>query len=586
MSLLVWLPLNGNLENKGLSDATFSAYASDIYLSVANDGKISPQCYQRTAAAGNGFRSSKTFKLDGDVSMCCWAYISDAPETSANGLITNHNHKDGSGFGITVKRQDENDFRISCNEGRSGSDRTYHTYYGTTNIKDAWHHLALTHNQAKKELKLYVDGVCEKTVSGKNFAVGDNPFDLFVWSTGYIHSLDYHAIGKLNDVRLYDNCLSEKELSEIAKGMVAHYKLNGSGGKNLITQMRAGRSMTNINKYSLLADYSANTDTYAWFDVSPELDPAKIYTLSFDVTNFPGEEGEAWTWNLYNNSNYAIWVDHDGHYVYTFTPNPDGPHTGFLFDDGGRPAPKGKVTFSNFKIEEGEFESPWYPHQTDSLYSILFNNTEYDCSGYEHHASYYGTPVFSGDSPIGASSMTFTGSNAVVCGRGPMVTDELTVNLWVYMSDWSKLSNSYRIMSCTEGGGWNFENVGHFIVYAGGAYIRASGTLTSLPSGWHMLTGTWDGYQSKIYADGILKASSSALASKTKISYNNNNGIFIGVEAGGSATTPGSPYFTGKISDVRIYGKALSEQDIKELYQVPISISNKGEVLAKQLMEV
>lgn len=36
--------------------------------------------------------------------------------------------------------------------------------------------------------------------------------------------------GQLNDVRIYDNILSAKEIKEIAQGLILHYKLDGFNG--------------------------------------------------------------------------------------------------------------------------------------------------------------------------------------------------------------------------------------------------------------------------------------------------------------------------------------------------------------------
>lgn len=100
-----------------------------------------------------------------------------------------------------------------------------------------------------------------------------------------------------------------------------------------------------------------------------------------------------------------------------------------------------------------------------------------------------------------------------------------------------------------------------------------------------MFTGTYDGYITKIYIDGVLRGSSSTKSEKTPIFYNASNGIFIGAEAGGSATTAGGQYFNGKISDLRIYATALSASDIADMYNVPASVTKNGKLLAYDFHE-
>ena len=55
---------------------------------------------------------------------------------------------------------------------------------------------------------------------------------------------------------------------------------------------------------------------------------------------------------------------------------------------------------------------------------------------------------------------TFDGvDDFVAIGRDQMYTDKITVSLMAYMDDWSLYgSRNMRLISCTEGGGWNFEN--------------------------------------------------------------------------------------------------------------------------------
>ena len=234
MSLLVWLPLNGNLNNQGLHEVTFSN-ENTTNLSVNASGKIG-SCYQRATkqTAGRIISNAKVV-LNDDFSMCCWAYVSETVGDTANGLVTNHSHADNTGCGITVKQVSSSDYRISCNTG-TGSSRTYCTYYGTTNIKNSWHHLALTYSRSALKLQLWVDGKVEYTLSNYTNATNVMSGDyimLFDWSTTH-NAIDYRPACRMNDVRIYNHCLSAKEISEIAKGLVVHYRLEGNEMPNLI----------------------------------------------------------------------------------------------------------------------------------------------------------------------------------------------------------------------------------------------------------------------------------------------------------------------------------------------------------------
>ena len=48
MSLQVWLPLNGDLTNYGLSPAKFKLVNNSSGLSIGSNGKIGAKMYQRT----------------------------------------------------------------------------------------------------------------------------------------------------------------------------------------------------------------------------------------------------------------------------------------------------------------------------------------------------------------------------------------------------------------------------------------------------------------------------------------------------------------------------------------------------------
>jgi len=132
MSLLVWLPLNGNLDNLGVSPAKFRMVNSSGGLTTATPGKPAASCYRRaTKNTADYITSDINFTLSGDVSMACWCKITDyGTNNSANGIITQHGHQTG-GLGITMRYIGANDYRMSVNSGLYGdagggtNDRTY-----------------------------------------------------------------------------------------------------------------------------------------------------------------------------------------------------------------------------------------------------------------------------------------------------------------------------------------------------------------------------------------------------------------------------------------------------------------------------
>ncbi|HVX56249.1 MAG TPA: LamG domain-containing protein [Candidatus Saccharimonadales bacterium] len=81
-------------------------------------------------------------------------------------------------------------------------------------------------------------------------------------------------------------------------------------------------------------------------------------------------------------------------------------------------------------------------------------------------------------------------------------------------------------------------------------------TATVDTSQWHLLTATYAARQMEFYVDGSLAGTATGPASMH--SYSN----VLGIGSGGG----GSYAFNGSLSDARIYNRALSQQDITNLY--------------------
>ena len=87
---------------------------------------------------------------------------------------------------------------------------------------------------------------------------------------------------------------------------------------------------------------------------------------------------------------------------------------------------------------------------------------------------------------------------------------------------------------------------------------RVNSNMTLNDGLWHFLTGIWDGTNLKLYIDGELNASSTPSPSLIFPDLNFNIGRWVGQS---------SQYFNGDISGVKIYNRALSESEVKLLYE-------------------
>lgn len=156
---------------------------------------------------------------------------------------------------------------------------------------------------------------------------------------------------------------------------------------------------------------------------------------------------------------------------------------------------------------------------------------------------------------------TFNGSSDYVnLGRTYMYTDKITVMARAYMDDWTQYKNGMRIISCTEGGGWNLEQSGEYLQFAiydsgvGYKVAKSNISFANLASGWHTFVATFDGEYARLYIDGIGVGKSEKFSSG-KIGYHASNSILVGAEAGSSSSPVGS-YFKGKISYVSIFNSS------------------------------
>lgn len=167
------------------------------------------------------------------------------------------------------------------------------------------------------------------------------------------------------------------------------------------------------------------------------------------------------------------------------------------------------------------------------------------------------------------------------------ISDEITISAWIYLDKVNPVGNgsgAYGSIVIEKGlASNNIHNYKLFIytttadsskVFANfaingtdnnahGVYSPTNQPLSKKT--WHLITGTYDGTEMKLYMDGVLIDNNNI---GTKTMKTNSEPLRIG-----KTISSGFPYpFYGKINDVRIYNRALSASDVAKLYSRTNSI--------------
>ena len=124
----------------------------------------------------------------------------------------------------------------------------------------------------------------------------------------------------------------------------------------------------------------------------------------------------------------------------------------------------------------------------------------------------------------------------------PLVLDKFTL---------SSLSG-YRILFWKGGNELQFS----FLNSSVDNNVAISGANTKLSTNWNCVQGTYDGFTSRIYLNGVLENS---LSTNTAISYNNED-IYLGTFY--EPTYGFLHYINANFGNVKIYNRALSQQEI------------------------
>jgi hypothetical protein len=199
-----------------------------------------------------------------------------------------------------------------------------------------------------------------------------------------------------------------------------------------------------------------------------------------------------------------------------------------------------------------------------------FTDRVYDRSGQGNHGYVYGvaTSSIKASGRVG-QGIALDGTNDHVL-IGDINTMEgipaLTASAWVKLP--GSVTNERHIIDkgdCTGSlGSWELMVGGsgapQFYIY-GATY--AEGPQEIDDGQWHHVTGVTDGTNIVVYVDGVPgnTAASGNLAS-------NSIPVEIGGYCNGGGSCGGSCFWPGSIDEVRVYNRALSAQEVKQLYNL------------------
>lgn len=595
MSLQVWLPLDGRLVDNGALGSEFDLSGQ---VSVVESGKTSSTCYHNASITGGYIISKDKVNLGSKQSMCCWVNFDEFNSSaSLTGIGGQHRYNSLFGMSLGAKYVTSSTGRLSVSTANA-SGRTYKDYYGSSILSSGkWYHVCYTYDGST--IRLYVDGKLDGTYSYSGQKVQSDYIQVFGWSlvgndSNTVYA-NYHLKGHVNDFRVYDHCLSSKEVNEISRGLVLHYKLDSIGGHNGCPNLvyagqtavpnfggTAGNTILSVS-YGTSAKLTCTTLGNSGGRYGRPIGALTVgttYTWSCDIRT---SETVNWTSNnarigheqggmKYNMTTTTEWQ----RMTHTFTAANTSNNAFVVYPSGVLPV-NAYVEIKNLKIEEGSVATEWCPNTGDTEYRDWSSDkTVYDSSGFENNGEFKKNCI-----SIASYSPKYDRCAAMYCNGNEVITTKVppfkkgsyisgvTESVWIKVSknsdsDTQYIVNGYPIAiyySQSE----KLMKISKMSSSTTSNYYQAS---INEDEWHHYVISLKDGVY-KIYVDGVRKITWSV------------NTIYVP----NITSVIGHLYFNGEISDFRLYSIGLSDEEVKSLYDTRASIDDSGKMFSGEFNE-
>ena len=598
MSLQVWLPLNGNLNNQGLSDITSTG-------GTVNDTGILGKCYACSSSSYITIHNSVTNKYH--FSFSFWMKIPTTLSSVGSWntmflfrvLNINNNSAETS---VGISWTDYNNIKIYD----EANHQNIWMAPGNQFNYDKWCHYTITHtgNDSSTTIKVYTDGILRGTFNNSHRLVLRSG-DILL---GHGINPSYGPI-YFNDFRLYDHCLSAKEVKEISKGLNLHYKLSDPYIESTTNYSPQSASSGGWNNSGSSSRNNNDTSVNRVFSTCPVLSIQQTAAGNSAITfgtvsasEYPALKGATVTASVYvyisdvNCSSSVIYLrsivndNKEGNNIcdfqYNGSTNPQNwPKNQWIRIEGTGTVASNETsvyfcTYTN-NLNEKRYFTCWQlelkDHSTPFVVGSRDESIVYDCSGLSNNGTKMGgvTPASNPVSIRYEKSYDFdgnTGSIQIPNLAKLAPSGEFTMNCWIYHDNtWS--SKGYETIL---GGPSGFEleakpsSTNSPVLYA---YSWGQGQATYELNKWNMITMTRNASEAKFYINGELKITGSAGTIPS-------GNYFIG-----AWNTSSQQNYKGRISDFRLYSTVLSMEDIKMLYNTSASVDKNGNMYAYEFKE-
>lgn len=614
MSLQVWLPLNGDLHNQGLHKYPITIFrGTETYN---NQGKIGKCFYS------NGVNTIKILDIIPDFqtyisySLCAWFYIETNNTAHSGSAIISAGDWNSQVLNLSLSDWSTDHYtrlRVSGTNWRNGYNYNFN--------KNTWYHVVVCSDSNKTYA--YVNGnLIGNTIAGF-LPSSISGHDLCIGGATYYGGMQF--FGKINDVRVYNHCLSAKEVEEISKGLVLHYQLNDQfleSTTNLITT-EDGLSNTCYNGAVSKYNYGTNTDMYKTTGIFQGKYCTKVYMgtpgkdaypyVYFDPFNTTGKNIQTLSFDYFPTTQTTlIPYSYNGTYNFSYTTDTSSSSetninqivipvktnqwnhitiTAQKYDTTNTSRGNGYIRigsakhtstttdywlFANVQVENKDHATGYAGVGGARTSSII-----YDSSGYNNNGTIIGLLETTTPSPRYNYSTYFKGSSTAIKYLNFNLGNIWSASIW-FKSPSSATQTWSSLFAINNNSGDTdlkmniyYQQTSMVMQYsANGQYTTA---VTASKDIWHQAVEVFDGTTLFCYLDGELKTTKAITNAEFK-----RSNLFIG---GRSTAADGSTFgniFNGYLSDFRIYATALTETQVKELYRTSINI-NGDNVLPRDL---